>query len=501
MDAPEELWLTQEEYERIAAPDAARMAAVVGIVLAVAVESPWGRASTGVAPGWIAAITAVWLLLSVYGTSMRSSWARFAAPVSSSRDVETHVTMLYCVCFGATSSFDASPGYALVAAAVANLGSLRAYRQPVTMGIVALTPLALRLVAVPGASDRSLAIAAAVGVATVIGIVVWGRRVERDHAVRVGLVHELQRMTELRAFAEHRHAAMSLHDGLSGAVLVLEARLAGAASYAAIADVVSATLAIVRGMIVGRTLADLDGLAQELKDGGPRFGVEAEIEVAPSAHELPRDEQRDLSELGWEAAMNALRAGARRLALTVTADADAVTLTCIGSPVIPGGTAPSGRRGLRNAQWRAGSRGGEVSLDVVAGRFVARWPRRVRALDDRWIAPATFAVIALGGVGFAAISGEWLALWLTAYGALGASAALAAMSSNARSARERLQGLALEERTLSERERIVSVLNVLVGPTHALEQADARGSLESARAAARELASSVSEAIRRLEAA
>jgi hypothetical protein len=494
------LRLTRDEYHRIAHASGGWSAAATAMILVALVESPWGRASTGVVPWWIAAISTAWVIASPLGTHRLSSYEAFSAADSNQRDREIYATVIYTSAFGAVSRFDAAPTYAFLFAAVINLGWMFVHRRPVTLVVVALCPLALRWVAVADASTTSLLVALGCGVGTVLGTIAWGRRCERDHPLRVAAELERARVADERDATQHLRAAMALHDGISGAVLVLENKLASVTDYAEAQGAVRTILGRVRAVTEGHSAHRLDALATELPLVASWVGARCHVMLGPEESALSDGERRDLSSLAWEASMNALRAGVEQVDVTIDVSRDRVGLTCTGL----GGGQHSGRagtgRGLRYAASRALARGGDARLEAK-GMFVATWPRRRAPTDDRWVLPVTVVGIAAGAIALAAFGGHLSSLWLAALGAAAAAAAFHGQILASAATRSELDALEVEALALGEQRTLGAALGHLAPGATALAHADESASLSDARAGARRLAEGVGHALRAIEAA
>ncbi|MFO0686035.1 MAG: hypothetical protein U0234_28500 [Sandaracinus sp.] len=490
--------LTDDEYRRIASQASAIGSGIVGVALALAVESSWGRSSTGATPGWVAGVTMAWLVASIGYTSFFSTHARFAAPVSSERDLEIYATVIYCSVFGATSSYAFSPAYAFLLAATINLGWLFAHRRPLTLAIVALIPVAMRGLAVPEASLASYAYALGAGVLVVIGALLWGRRCDADHAIRLALEAEAARLEAQREAGAGMRAAMSLHDGLSGAVLVLQAHLVEASAYEAARPAVRAMVGRVRALVEGALGHPIEVLETELPRVTRWLDARCTLHVDASVRALGLGERRDLGELAWESAMNALRRGRTEIRITLDAREAFVELRCEGRGQRAESGARGGGRGLRYAAARVLGRGGTTSL-AADGTFTARWPRNARPSSNTWMVPTAFTAIFATAMLIGEASGHRSALWLGGFGALGAAGAYAGMASSGRSARAELDRLRAESLALAEREVMRGVRSLLIPASDALALADDDGSLQAAREAALELGRAVTAALELLE--
>lgn len=489
----------REEHAILASKKGAALAIPVAVVLALVVESPWGLRTTGVVPGAVYVATLAFVL-EVVAVSFLVSYERYvaSAPV---RALDALVTVAYCCVFGAASTLDVSPGYAFALPVAVNHAIMLVHRRPWLLVTSGLVPLAMRVLVVPDPSTESLVAALVVGALTSASTLLLGLRHEREHALRLAFEEAAAHVAERRRSIRGLLAAMSLHDGLSGAVLVLEAKLAEAARYEDVRAAVRGIVDRSRALAAGTGPRTLDALRDELPTVAAWLGHRCDVTVDPAADALPAAERRDVAELAWEAAMNAVRR--RRdahVVLRVSIDED-VRITCRVGAEGDEAPAPAGTgRGLRYASMRAMRRGGDAGLEPD-GTFVARWPRSPSPpLAGRALALASLVGIAGPAVLVAELTQERAAIWLGVAGALGASSAYAAMGDDAAALRARLDALDAESLALDEQASRSTVRALLDDAALGLLAADAAADIDAARRAARALAEAVGRALEALEA-
>lgn len=378
-------------------------AVIAAAGVAALVCTPWGQRTTGVAPAFVIAVTVLWIASDAFYTFAVSYDTFVAKPWL--RTIESLRTIAFCSVFGASSSFEASPAYALALVAGSGNGLMLQHRNPVVLVAMVVAPVMIRAAAV----GSGLAVAAVVGCVSLVMSILIGREHERGHLLREAFEEESRRLEERRAEVRGLALAMALHDNLSGALLVLQTELSTAASLDAqsVARFVARARALVRDG-GSRTVRLLD----ELREHGCAVSVDA------AAYELPRDEQRDVTDIAWETAMNAKRASAQNITLTVTVDSLEVSVRCDtrgGHSSVAGGG-----RGLRYAKLRAVWRGGDSHLATgEVTRFEAHWPRRAAPpKGSARFGLSNLALMVVGGAGLGLIDNHHAALWLPALAAV-----------------------------------------------------------------------------------
>lgn len=387
--------LTRSEHAQVfnraaLVPSAIAATLVVGLVC-----SPWGERTTGCRHVWILAISAVWLACEALFT-LGVSYERYIAS-RALRTFEALRAIAFCSVFGAASVSPASPAYVLALVASSSGGLLLLHRNPVVVVAAFVMPVLIRALAI----GDGLLVAAGVGVMCGATLLLTGRQHERDHLLREAFDEESRRLAARRDAAGGLAAAMALHDGLSGAVLVLQTRLATVTE------------------LDGTLLARFAQRARSVLSAGADRGVEAldellrhgcRLEIAVAAAQLPIDEQRDIADIGWETAMNASRAGGRDIIVTVEVTDEIVRVRCDAQNVSEARS--GGGRGLRYAQLRTAWRGGAIRFTKdTTSHFEAYWPRRTKP-------PRTTTRFELFETGLILVGGGLLALVTSNYGPL-----------------------------------------------------------------------------------
>lgn len=374
---------------------------VGGLVCAVAC-SPWGTRTLGVHPFYIVVGTCVFIA-NYLDAVVRTRDGSLLQPSAATRRVILSASPLfYTGCFAAPSHHTATPAWTFLIMAGAAQGVSGA---PLggTLGILmSLAGLGFHLLAGPEITPLSmLAAALASGLAWLCAA--GAQRMTRTAVALEARAEVVDALAEeAREDTRRLAAAMSLHDGLSGMLFGLRARLETATSSGELRAPIEAFVRRARELLAPtRGAALLRPLLRELSD---TYAVPLEIEgeLSPDLDEL---EARDLAFSAIELTSNALRhRNPERVRVTISCGARrSVRVEAMGGQQPT--TAAGGGRGTRHLVLRARSWGGSYTHEERAtfGVSSVSWPRPGQRLGPGWVGIAMpLAASSFGAVVWAA---------------------------------------------------------------------------------------------------
>ena len=463
--------------------------------------SPPGQRWFGVASLPLVSFTVLHASLYAYGVWVLGPgaqsglrWKRRAFAVLST----TAVAAVY----GACSTNPASPAYAVVIAAAMVFGQT-APNNALLAAALCVVPAAERAVFVASASPGSLAIAVIAGFASAAMYWTVSARSVRLLELRTQ-VASTSALTDLAAAREAQlKVAMSLHDGLSGALFAARRRAANA-------DGAEQVIRVGRSLLLRAYEAihtchgSASGLATELESAlqgvARALGVPGRIVVKSGERTLPADEMDDVRDIALEAIANAARHEVADLELRIELGSSEVCIECKTSAA--SNTEPGTGRGFRNTLLRAKSRGGDAKWGGNAARFgsTVHWPaaEAFRALPPLRLAleiaaSAAFAV-ALGVVGHSlpALLAPAVALAFGLYVCLQSGQRLDL-------AQHELTATRARRRSAEQTPVLQAVDSFLVPPLTLLEQAMSESNVTRIRTALAELAHALGDVMWALE--
>jgi signal transduction histidine kinase len=345
--------------------------------LAGIASTSWGQAHIAANP--VAVWVAVLFHALLYALNI-VAWNRHFAcaawwPV---RLVSYAATAGAAVSFSAASSLELSPAWMAYVLFAVYISRVASEGWAIALAIALPAPL-IHALGAPLVSGRSMAVAVLMAALAVLlhlfstRISVLGQR-RREQA----RAHE-----QLAEAAGERAAAlrvaMSLHDGLSGALFAARQRVARAADDDAAVAAARHFLLRVQG-VLGVITAHGDDPESSARDLALKLGVRLELVVRGDLTKLPVLDRDDLRELLGELVANAAVHGSPDVLLAVRLMVKRGKLTIKARfPGWDGERVRTGR-GLRNIEWRAKSHGGSLRLEVGArdAELVVEWPL------DRW---------------------------------------------------------------------------------------------------------------------
>jgi hypothetical protein len=349
----------------------------------------FGRRAHGVDPAYLVIATALFIIDHVEAAARIRDGSMFHRDAWSRRALAFIAPMIYTASFAAPSMYTAAPTWAFLAMGGVARG-VGGYRLDRTFfATITLSGLGFHLLAAPDPTPLSIASAAAASLLACLSGVLGDRmvRLALELETRARVADELAEAA--RDEARRLAAAMSLHDGLSGLVFGVRAKLDVTEEPGAIRAAVltlmqrtSELLAPIGGKVtLGPALADLSDV----------YGVSVELrgDVPGSLRPL---EANDLAFSALELTANALRhRRPERVVVELAASPmRSVTVRAIGSSGALGGEPAAradGGRGSRHLLLRAQSWGGGTERRETDGEAVSivSWPAPRRRPGPGWL--------------------------------------------------------------------------------------------------------------------
>lgn len=366
----------EPEAARInASPSRVGAHAVTAVAVLGAASTDTGLELLGVHPFYLLVFTFLFVLDHVEAALRIRDGSLFARDRGVRRGLAFVVPVLYTACFAAPSSIPAVPTWAFLAmgGVARGLGGYRIDRTFV-LSIVSCG-VGLHLLTCPSLSVLSVAAAlfatAAACLAGYAGRQMITRALSLQRRARVA--------AELAAEARERRrdlaVAMSLHDGLSGMLFGLRAKLEQASDVAEVRSVARAFVGRARELLA--SMSDSVALGAALRDLSSTYGVPVVLDEHMAG--VTPLEESDLAFSAMELTANALRHGKpSRVAVRVAAGpVREVVVRAEGSGGL-GAMSLSGAtgRGTRHLELRARSWGGSYTVQDVGSDRVStvRWP-------------------------------------------------------------------------------------------------------------------------------
>jgi hypothetical protein len=288
--------------------------------------------------------------------------------------------------YGAASQLDVSPGW-IVALDAPLLFAPALAGSRFLAALLLVEPVLLRLVFVSRPSLSSLGVALLAGALCVWLYRARSRRVLAVRALEARARADDEMSAQFKEQARELDVAMSLHDGLSGALFAARQKASRIAAPEELLAIGRRAALQVRGVLGGirmRSAGDLDARRLEtlLVAHARLLELRGSVRVV-AQRRAPADELLDVRDLAFEALANAAsHRGARRFELAVLFAPERTSVVCRGfdgdGARDPGPAVPreARGRGLRNATLRVSSRGGSFTLGETAGGSVLEvtWP-------------------------------------------------------------------------------------------------------------------------------
>ncbi len=404
---------------------------ILGLAMTVVAGSTWGIEQLGISPAGVWATFVTWGTLCLVGM-IPGAFNRAGLPFALLRATFLLSSVSYGAAFGATSRLPASPAYVMGFVMATACGVFLIGRSTVLLAIIVLVPLAMRLVFVPSPSVGSLIVAFLVGCGLSSLAAFVTRRAAESSDMAAETEEAIEQARESGTLAR-LGVLTSLHDGVSGLLLVARTRLASGASESELETLV--TQLTLRGAELTQLAghSDLPRAQRELEAVAGAIGARVDVRLEGSALALPQDDRRQLVQLATEATLNALRAAPTTvIEILLDASDDAVRFEARSrgtqTPALAGG------RGLAFAKLRARLRGGSARVENEDG-FVLRvwWPRKYTA---QRVGFPSFPVTLIGflgpAIGLAWWQDAWAALGLSAYATVSAAVMFEQMRGAAR---------------------------------------------------------------------
>lgn len=463
--------------------------------------SPLGHRWFGVYPWPLLAFTVLHAGLYAYGVFVLGArglcgkrWKLRAFDFAS--------TAAVAAAYGACSESPASPAYAVLIAAGLVFGQTAPGNRLMAAGLFVI-PVAERAWLIPSPSPASLGVAAAAGAAAAAMYWTVSARSVRLLQLRTQ-VASTSALTDLAASREAQlKVAMSLHDGLSGALFAARRRAANAQGSEQVVQI-GRSLLLRAYEAVHTYHGSAPHLASELESSlqgvARALGVPGTVIVSSSGRELPADEVEDVRDIALEAIANAARHEVASFDLRVELGQTDVLIEC--QTLRAANTDPGTGRGFRNTLLRAQSRGGDAKWAGSAERFVstARWPagEAFRAFSPvrlaLEIAAAALFALTLGLINHSlpALLPPAVALSFGLYICFQAAARL-------KNAQSQLSSARAQRRSAEQTPVLQAVDSFLAAPLALLEQATTAADVGRVRSALAELAQALGDIMWALE--
>lgn len=379
-----------------AAPRTAVYHLGVAWLLVIVAWTPWGRALLGIHPLFLTLSTVAFSLDLVELARRVEDGSLFTPKAWPRRVLTTLVLLVYTASFAAPSSLESSAAWAFFVMAGAIAGLIGTHLGPAFIALLLITGPGFHGLAAPEATPRSMLTALAAVLFAALAALL-GRWLAR-------LAIELERRAEARALAgeaareEMRRlaTAMSVHDGLSGMLFSLRARLEQAQSAAEVTTALQAFVQRARETILP-VVAPLD-----LKTALSSIAAFAAVPTTLTGT-APNDplESSDLAFAALELASNALRhRDVSALDIHLLSGAEHGIRVTARGPLAARQPTSSGGRGTRHLALRARAWGGTSTRVDEENTSVAevRWPKPAARIGPLWlalVAPLTAAPLAL----------------------------------------------------------------------------------------------------------
>lgn len=410
----------------------------------------------------------------------------------------------YCVAmvaltdaFGAVARDEVSSLWALslMAGSVLASASLERHRWFLAV-LAAIAPVEVLLV--HGASS-GLRVGAAVvaGVVTVSSIAIQGRAYAR--------AAEQRRAAELEARELELHRsgvgalAMTIHDGVSGLLLVARTKLATSTNFDDVRPLIARILVSIERVVARPRPRTVSELERELSEVARVVGTTLRVQTEGDLEILDEGERDDLFDIACEAALNAMRDASPSIDVTLAAlRGRAVVRVRSSRNTLTKPSTGGGGRGLRYALLRTTLRHGRAAFEADAQgvELVASWPRRrVVVVVDTISALAPVAAIAIL-IGVASSNTRSLGPAL-AFPTLGATVALIERRTRTP---ERVRAVLAEADNPARSAARDRARAILAPHVASLSRATEDADLDAARPALADLSRAVSELLRELEA-
>ena len=360
-----------------------------------------GQSLLSVSPKWLlgaAALHAVIYTFNVFIVGPK----RFMRPrFWPFRLLDAFASTTVAAVYGASSTREASAAHGALFVGAMIFADYYPQSWAVALGLVAIPPL-LRWMSVPEASATSLAIALLMGCIAALFASLRSRAVVEKLRLR-----SAARATRALARAAHVRSAslsvaMSLHDGLSGMLYAARRRLATTIGVDELREIVAEILLrALRVVTPSRRGGNVrpSNLEEVLESLALAIGLSADVRVELATEAIDSGELADILDIGTELLANgAKHAPQRRIELHVRVAPARLTIVCRTE----GATEVWERRGrgLRNAELRAQSRGGQLEVSGRGGRRELHidWPRGAEPDRPRWwsVGEAAMLVVAMG---------------------------------------------------------------------------------------------------------
>jgi len=373
-------------------------AVTAAMVLVVALTDT-GRELLGVHPFYLVVFTFLFVLDHVEAGARIRDGSLFSKERWPRRGLAFVVPVLYTACFAAPSSIPAVPTWAFLAMGGVARG-LGGYRIDRTFMLsIAACGIGFHLLTCPSLSALSVGAAAcATGIACLAGYA-GHRMIERALALQNRLRVAADLAAEAREQKRTLAVAMSLHDGLSGMVFGVRAKLEHAADLGEARGAARALLSRARELLA--PISELVALDTALRDLSLTYGVPVALDARTD--DASALEGNDLTFSAIELAANAMRHGKpTRVSVRVTAGpVREVVVTAVGGgPLSPSTASEKPGRGTRHLELRAKSWGGSYTIEHVGSDRISavRWPAPVAPSWPRSLMAATPASASLFGL-------------------------------------------------------------------------------------------------------
>lgn len=369
---------------------------------------------------------------------------------------------------------------------------------PVVVALIVVVPLSIRVLWAPAGSVDVDASMGVIGV-SLLAVALYGsssRAARRIRSDRRRAEAERAILHAAREETASLRAAMSLHDGLSGALYVARRRARTSSPEEA--------ASIARGCI-----ARMREVMEDIQRGG--LGRDARSTVAleralTSAREIgrvhkvgampPVEQHADLAFIVTELAANARRHGGGELLVELRHERRGTVLRARSS-FVPGARVGNGR-GLRNVRLRAEGHGGTMGIAQTGGQFEVEvvLPREAsRAFDVASVLLGALVYVA-ACAGLAWMSSAWGGLFVGLVGLV----YLASIPVLLLSARRGLRDAASDRDAVEASPVVARLRSELLEHAEALELAATRGDTTAIREQLDGLARAVGDALENLEA-
>ncbi len=395
--------LDQEAARINAAPLKVSAHALTALLVLGVSLTPQGLALLGVHPLYLTVFTLLFVLDHVEAAARIRDGTMFEERNAVRRFLAFLVPMLFTACFAASSSVEATPTWAFLAMGGVARGLMGYSVNRAFLATVVGSGLGFHLLTAPRWTPLSVAAATLASVFACLAGVLGERMIRHalDLEARAKSADDLAQ--EARGEARRLAAAMSLHDGLSGVVFGVRAKLESTTETAGVSSAVRTLVLRARELLVPFG-ASLD-LERALRELASLYDVPITME-GQLASDLRRLEARDLAFAAIEMTTNALRHHRpRRVVVRLSSSphrvVEVVSMEGSSTPPLERGAG----RGSRHLALRATAWGGTYAQWHEGTSSCARidWAPSAERRGPGWLAIATplsaslfFAVLWLG---------------------------------------------------------------------------------------------------------